>query len=226
MSVALDRSILVETLGVEKLVDDFNPSGDGLTANADLAVIGNAVGITKDLLGSFGVKGLFTGPIGIFAGLFAITGNTLPKPKDPTVDMKIMVQDRLIDILTGTQDAIAAFNAKLFGGTPKTAIDFETIVDESLKGITIPPIANTHHISRAFANGAFMGAPSTSDLQNSFKKGLDSTRKSLVTALLANQGYYVWVDLSITEASGCEETGSRWMQSVSVTRLPFKFALR
>lgn len=214
MSDALETNTLQDFLSVERIVADFNPNSAALKGNANIGAIGAGVGIVKDFLGTAGAAGTLTGPIGIFAGIFSLANQLIPKPTDNTVDLKIGVQDQLATSLKTTQSLLAKFNAALFGGPPESSFDFDGIVNAATADKSMPADV-TESIAKVFANGDFLTAPAATDLERQFTKGLSSTKQGLAVVTLANQGYFVWIDLSISDPNACRETGSRWMQSVS-----------
>ncbi|KAK4962610.1 hypothetical protein LTR10_000237 [Elasticomyces elasticus] len=191
----LQNTVIVDGLQIDQVVADFGPGSKATPAGGE-ALLGNILGVISPGL-SMGDKVTKQGSgLGNIADGMGFVGAALSLVR--AVDtLTSSLAKALADVFTGAQANLAALNSKLMGGSP-AAIGgkAESGRDAFLQDISI-----------IFNSGFFMlpledilNTEFNSSLSNGIRAGFQLIKQQTAMAILAAQGYFVFVDTTRNQA--------------------------
>ncbi|KAK5730314.1 hypothetical protein LTR15_000251 [Elasticomyces elasticus] len=232
----LQNTVIVDGLQIDQVVADFGPGSKDTPAGGEL-LLGNILGVISPGL-SMGDKvvkqGSGLGQIADGLGFVgaAITAvraldtltSTLAKGPPTIADVTLIANNMLADVFTGAQANLAALNSKLMGGSPALDIDLSQIVSVIGGKPTSGRDAFLQDISFIFNGGFFMlplddilNVEFNSSLATGIAAGFQLIKQQTVMAILAAQGYFVFVDTTRNQDDCGGVVGARFINGQCFT---------
>ncbi|EPS41978.1 hypothetical protein H072_4067 [Dactylellina haptotyla CBS 200.50] len=193
----LQDNIIIETLGIGTIINDFGKPDDTFEING---VLSGSAAIASGLTAKVPLASAITG---ILSGIFGILA-AAPKPEnDPRGD----IEQRLQAAFTQSREELFRVTSAVFGGTSDT---------EFLGGFPAPGAFENSDIARFFAGGRYLIPPNMPVMQmirDIVDTGAVRIRQALVVRALKSQGYFVFIDEAVSRPEDCTPTGSRWINN-------------
>ncbi|KAK3631488.1 hypothetical protein LTR56_016852 [Elasticomyces elasticus] len=232
----MQNTIIADGLRIDQVVVDFGPGSEPIPDGGSvllmniLALIAPALSMGDKVVKQNKDLGFVADGMGFVGGALTFTRSIdtllkVVKDGPPSIaDVTLIANNMLADVFTGAQANLAALNSKLMGGSPAIDIDLSQMVSILRPRTGLARDDSLQDISKIFRSGFFLlpladilNVEFNSSLAVGIAAGFQLIKQQTVMAILAAQGYFVFVDTTRNQDDCGGIVGARFIDGQCFT---------